>query len=224
MLNIYYDCKCKYKLGKCVNRVYKLMVLKIFKKLVNYLSLLPGIGEKSAIKIAEFMLESKYFSLDEFIDILETFKNEVHKCPECGFLAYKTEKCEICMDKNRDRKKILIVENIADVLIVESTKVYNGLYHILDGLISPEAGITPADLFIESLLKRINNDLVEEIILGLPKTSYGEITSYFIADIIKKNKNSIKITTLIEGVSSHLEINKIIPSALMSAIKNRKPL
>lgn len=200
------------------------MDIKPFNELVKYISLLPGIGEKSAIKIAIYILQNKQFSIDNLINILLSFKNDIKICSECGFLTYKSDKCEICNDEKRDNKKILVVANIEDVIIFENSKIYNGLYHVLGGLISPNLGITPDDLSIDKLLNRLESRKPEEIIIGLPKTSYGEITSYFISDIINKNKKNIKITTLSEGISSEFDINQISISTLISSFKNRKTL
>jgi len=197
------------------------MKLKPFDDLVKILTQFSGIGEKSAYKIAIDLIQKKDILLDKFINVLNSFNTDIQICKECGFLTYKSDLCEICSDNSRNKNLILIVSKIEDIFVFENLNFYDGLYHVLGGLISPLSGITPTDLSIDKLLNRLQKHRVNEIILGLPKTSYGEITSYFIKDIVNRNFPDIKISSLAQGISSEIDLNNLNPNTLISSLKNR---
>ena len=156
------------------------MNLKPVHDLIKLFSYFPGIGEKSTKKLAYFTILNKDTIIDDFINTLHSIKNDIYICKECGFLTYKSDLCHICNDNLRDHSKIMIVKDIEDVFVFEELKLHDGVYHILGGLISPSTGTTPDDLSIKKLLERIKKNLINEIIIGLPKNSNGTLTSYFI--------------------------------------------
>jgi len=165
-------------------------------KLINLFAKLPGIGHKTAERIVFHILSEPIEYSQELSKILQNLKRDLKKCKICGNYSEK-DICEICSDENRDKTKICVVEDPRDLYIIENLKIYNGLYHILFGLISPIDGISPEMLNIDSLINRVT-DNVKEIIFAFSPTAEAETTSFYISKLLK-DKN-LKITKLAYGL------------------------
>lgn len=171
--------------------------MKFLDSLVECLKKLPGVGSKTATRYAYYILER--FSeedIEQMCSVLKETKEKVHKCPICGM--YTTgEVCDICSSSLRDKTKILVVKDVKDLLSIEKTHQYNGLYHVLGGLISAIEGITPDKLNIDTLDARIN-DSIDEVIIATSLTPQGDITSLYIEKIL--SKYNIKISRIGYGM------------------------
>lgn len=174
---------------------------KLIEDAVNEISRLPGIGKKTALRLALHLLKQKEAVSEELARSILALRKEVKYCKNCHNIS-DSEICSICESKRRDHKIICVVEDIPDVLAVENTSQYNGLYHVLGGVISPIQGIGPDDLHIESLISRIsapkNGEKVEEVILALPATMEGDTTSFYITR--KLREFGIKVSTIARGI------------------------
>lgn len=171
---------------------------KLLENAVNEFSKLPGIGRKSALRLVLYLLRQETSDVSAFGNSLIQLRNEIKHCKVCHNIS-DSETCQICANPSRNNSVVCVVENIRDVMSIENTQQYNGLYHVLGGIISPMDGIGPADLEIESLLKRVESGEIIEVILALSTTMEGDTTNFY---IYRKLKNKeIKITTLARGVS-----------------------
>lgn len=169
----------------------------IIERLINLFSKLPGIGHKSAEKLVFYILSSSHEYVSSLSELLKEIKSRLKECRICGNYT-EDEICEICKDEKRDRTRICIVEDPRDIYIIENLKVYNGLYHILFGVISPIDGISPEDLNINTLIERIKGRKIEEIIFALSPTAEGETTIMYISKFLKPY--NIKVTKLAYGL------------------------
>lgn len=178
--------------------------LRSISKLVNSFQRLPGIGHKTAEKMAYQVLEMDETVVGEFSDALKEVKQNIHHCPVCG--AYtENEICDICASKTRDYDKIMVVSYAKDVIAFENIGAYNGLYHVLGGALSSVNGITIDKLNVDSLFKRIKDKKVEEIIIATNPNTEGETTALYLAHVLAKT--GVKITRLAYGLplGGHLE-------------------
>jgi recombination protein RecR len=171
---------------------------KLLENAINEFAKLPGIGKKSALRLVLHLLRQPQESVTSFAQSLIQLQNEIKYCSVCHNIS-DSEVCQICANPARNGSVICVVENIHDVMLVENTHQYNGLYHVLGGIISPMEGIGPADLEIDSLIARADGDDVTEIILALPTTMEGDTTSFYIFRKLKNNP--VRITTLARGVA-----------------------
>lgn len=187
---------------------------------VNELSRLPGIGRKTALRLALSLLrrdEEEAYALGE--SIINLRKN-VKYCRKCHNIC-DAEECKICSDKRRDAHTICVVENVNDVLIIESTGVYRGLYHVLGGVISPLDGVGPADLEIDSLLERISEEDISEVILGLSPTIEGDSTNYYLYR--KLSESGVKLTLPSRGIGVGNDLQTTDELTLGRSLQNRIP-
>jgi recombination protein RecR len=165
---------------------------------VEQFSKLPGIGERSALRMALFLLRQKKEEALAFGTALNNLVDHVVFCKICHNLS-DTEICSICSSKKRNKTILCVVENVRDVISIENTHQFNGLYHILGGIISPMEGIGPNDLEIESLIRRVHSEKINEVIFALSATMEGDTTNYY---IYKKIKSYVdKISVIARGVS-----------------------
>jgi len=173
-------------------------------RLINELTRLPGIGRKTAQRLAIFILKGDKTYAHALADAIYNLHDQIHFCPMC-FNVTEQELCTVCSDQRRDRTRVCVVEDIVDVMAIEESHEYRGLYHVLSGVISPLAGVSPRDLHIQELYDRVQKDGIEEIILALNPSTEGEATMIYIAHMLK-NLN-IHITRIASGVpiGSHLE-------------------
>ena len=173
-------------------------------ELIAQLAQLPGIGRKSAQRLAIFILKSKNGYADKLVNAIIDIKENTTFCKRCHNIA-EQELCNICRDPKRDTTKICVVEDIVDVLAIEGSREYNGLYHILGGVISPLAGVSAADLKINSLMERVTFENIGEVLLALNLSTEGEATMIYISQML--HDKNIEVTRIAHGVplGSHLE-------------------
>jgi recombination protein RecR len=191
---------------------------RLLENAVNEFAKLPGIGRKSALRLVLHLLRQEPDEVSTFGNSIMQLRNEVKHCKRCHNIS-DTEVCHICSATTRNGSVICVVENIRDVMSVENTSQFNGLYHVLGGIISPMDGIGPSDLEIESLVERIENESILEVILALSTTMEGDTTNFYIFRKLK-DKN-IKITTLARGVSVGDELEYTDEITLGRSIVNR---
>ncbi|MCH7398604.1 recombination mediator RecR [Belliella sp. DSM 107340] len=174
---------------------------KLIEDAVNEISRLPGIGKKTALRLALHLLKQKESVTESLSSSIMKLRSEIKYCEICHNVSDALE-CSICTSQRRDRRIICLVEEIPDVLAIENTSQYNGLYHVLGGVISPIQGIGPDELKIESLLKRIENpkdgEKVQEVILALPTTMEGDTTAFFITRKLKEL--GVSVSTIARGI------------------------
>lgn len=189
-----------------------------FEDLKESFEKLPGIGEKSAERFIFSILKMENEDVMEFSESLLNFKNKTKKCEICGHLTEETI-CDICKDDSRNKNVICVVEDYKNVFMLEKTKSYNGLYHVLGGLISPINDINPEDLNISALLKRKNN-VLKEIIIAISPSIEGETTSLYLQKILK-DKN-ISVSRLSYGIPLGSDLEYVDPLMMEKAIEDRK--
>jgi recombination protein RecR len=171
---------------------------RLFENAVNEFAKLPGIGRKSALRLVLHLLRQNKETVTAFGQSLIQLRNEIKHCKVCHNIS-DTDICQICTNPARNISIICVVENIRDVMLVENTQQFNGLYHVLGGIISPMDGIGPSELEINSLIERAGNGEVTEIILALPTTMEGDTTNFY---IFRKMKDKpVRVTTLSRGVA-----------------------
>jgi len=174
---------------------------KILEEAVEQLSGLPGVGKRSALRYVLFLMNEEEVKVRELSESLMRLKTHLHRCRHCHNVS-DTEVCPICASEKRQRGLVCVVENVQDVMAVENTQQYRGLYHVLGGVISPIDGISPSDLEIASLVERVRSGVpykVEEVILALPTTMEGDTTNYYINKLLQPL--GVKVTTLARGVA-----------------------
>ncbi|MDP2888801.1 MAG: recombination mediator RecR [Bacteroidota bacterium] len=191
---------------------------RLLENAVNEFAKLPGIGRKSALRLVLHILKQEVHEVEIFANSLVQLRSEVKHCRVCHNIS-DTDVCNICSNPSRNKSFICVVENIKDVMAIENTHQFNGLYHVLGGIISPMDGIGPSDLEVDSLVGRVNEGGIDEIILALSTTMEGDTTNFF---IFKKLKNlDVKISTLARGVSIGDELEYTDEVTLGRSIVNR---
>ena len=192
----------------------------LLKQAIEQFKSLPGIGERTALRLVLFLLKQDKQKALAFGETINNFIEHVQFCEVCYNIS-DSKKCSICESSHRNKKVICVVENVKDVMSIERTKTYNGVYHVLGGLISPMDGIGPSDLTIDALVNRIDNSEVSEIILATSATMEGETTNFFIN---KKLKNKdIPVSVIARGVSFGSDLEFTDELTLGKAISNRTP-
>lgn len=192
---------------------------KSFTQLVNSLTILPGVGEKTAERYAYAIYEQDFQEIESLSNALIDFKNNIKNCSICGCLS-DDEICDVCSSENRDKSTICIVEDSKNVFFIEKAKKYNGYYHVLNGLISPIDGKNPEDLNISNLLNERLTPDVKEIIIALNPSIEGEVTSLYLQKLLE-NKN-IKISRLSYGIPMGSDIEYLDPIMVSKAWDDRK--
>ena len=193
---------------------------RLLENAVNEFSSLPGIGRKTALRLVMHLLRQSENDVERFGENIIRLKKEVHYCTRCHNIS-DTEICEICNDSSRDESLLCVVENIRDVIAIENTGQYRGLYHVLGGIISPMDGIGPSDLNIASLEEKVKSGSIREVILALSTTMEGDTTNFYIYRRIGVNK--LKISTLSRGVAIGDELEYTDEITLGRSIVNRTP-
>lgn len=192
---------------------------KSFERLVNTLTILPGVGEKTAERFVYSIYEKDIEEIENLANALIDFKKNIKVCEICGCLS-DTKICNICDNKKRDNSTICVVEDSKNVFFIEKTGKYDGLYHVLNGLISPIDGKDPDDLNIMSLIdKRINSN-IKEIIIALNPSIEGEVTSLYIQKLLEKY--NIKVSRLSYGIPMGTDIEYLDPVMITKAWEDRK--
>lgn len=192
------------------------MYPKSFENLINTFEKLPGVGAKTAQRYAFSLLEKNDDEINEIVQNLVDIKS-IRKCKTCGFITDGDE-CLFCKDKLRDQSKIMVVANSQDVVAIEKTESYKGLYHVLNGLISSSKGIYPEDINIDGLLKRINST-TKEIIIATSPTMDGEMTALYLDKVLKDK--GILVTRLAHGLPMGANLDYADDLTLIKALNNR---
>ena len=193
---------------------------RLLENAVNEFSRLPGIGRKSALRLVLHLLRQEKEAVVAFGESLIQLRNEIKHCKVCHNIS-DSETCQICSNPARNRSVICVVENIRDVMLFENTHQYNGLYHVLGGIISPMDGIGPADLEIDSLIRRSEKEDITEIILALPTTMEGDTTNFYIFRKLKGKP--VKVTTLARGIAVGDDLEYTDEVTLGRSLVNRVP-
>lgn len=182
---------------------------------------LPGIGNKTATRLAFYTIDMDNDNVNDFAKSLISAKRDLHYCSVCGNIT-EEDPCEICQDKNRDQSTILVVEQPKDVMAFDKLNDYHGLYHVLHGVLSPTEGLGPEDINIASLIKRLQNEEVKEVIIATNATPEGEATAMYLARLIKPA--GIKVTRLAHGLSVGGDIEYADEMTLMKAVEGRQEI
>ena len=185
---------------------------------VNEFAKLPGIGKKSALRLVLHLLKKEQNEVEQFSEALSKMRTEIKFCSRC-FNVSDTVICNICINPMRQQHLLCVVENIRDVIAIESTQQFNGLYHVLGGIISPLDGIGPEQLTIDALVERIKNEEIEEVIFALNPNIQGDTTIYYIGRKLKEIK--VKITTIARGIAFGGELEYADEMTLAKSIANR---
>lgn len=188
-------------------------------KLIESYAKLPGIGNKTATRLAFYTLSMSDDDVTNFAQSLLSAKRDLHYCSICGNIT-EEDPCSICQDKSRDRSQILVVEDTQDVMAMERMQEYHGLYHVLHGVISPVDGTGPDDINLASLVKRLQQHKeVKEVIVATNASSDGEVTAQYLAKLIKPA--GIKVTRLAHGLSVGSDIDYADKMTLYRAVEGR---
>ena len=186
---------------------------------VEQLSSLPGIGKKSALRFALYLLKQPVENVERFGNSIVSMRREIKYCTECNMIS-DGPKCSVCADQRRDHRTICVVESLRDVLSIEATGEYRGVYHVLGGVISPMDGIGPADLPIDALCRRVEGARVDEVILALSTGMEGETTSFYLYKVL--SPMNVKITTIARGVAFGDDLEYTDQLTLGKSIANRQ--
>ena len=191
---------------------------------VDQFASLPGIGRKTALRLVLHLLRQPNKEVEAFAGALTRLKQEVKYCRVCHTISDQ-EVCPICQSHSRDKHTVCVVENVQDVMSIENTGQYNGLYHVLGGIISPMDGVGPSDIEIDSLVARVENDDVREVILALPTTMEGDTTNFYIyrrlQNTMLHHATPIKISQIARGVAIGNELEYTDEITLGRSIVNR---
>ncbi len=190
-------------------------------RLINEMSKLPGIGSKTAQRLAFYILSLEDKEAEQLAQSILTAKREMRYCSVCGNLT-DTDPCSICSDPSRDETEICVVESPKDVMAMERIREFNGLYHVLHGVISPMDGVGPEDINLMSLLKRLQSSDVKELIIATNPNIEGEATAMYIARLIKPS--GIKVTRIAHGIPVGGDLEYADEVTLLKAMEGRREL
>lgn len=193
---------------------------KYIEQAVEQIASLPGIGRKTALRLVLNLLNRDDSEVKSFADAITTMKQNVKQCTSCGNIA-DSELCSVCEDPKRDPGLICVVEDIRDILAIESTESYKGVYHVLGGIISPMDGIGPADLNIQHLIDRCASGEVTEVIFALSATMEGDTTNFYLYKKLKDHE--VRLSVLSRGVSVGTELQYADEITLSRSLLNRQP-
>lgn len=188
---------------------------------VGELSKLPGVGRRTALRLALHILRQELADVDLLSHSIYNFKHNVKNCTQCNNIS-DDDLCPICLDKKRNRTMLCLVEHVGDLLSIETTGQFNGLYHVLGGIISPINGIAPGDLHLDLLEKNIERNKVREVIMALPTTMEGETTAYYLSK--RLGKLGVEISAISRGIGFGDEIEYADSLTISHALRHRKPL
>ncbi|MFO8236305.1 MAG: recombination mediator RecR [Bacteroidales bacterium] len=193
---------------------------KLLRDAVDEFAKLPGIGKKTAFRLVLFLLNQDKEEVKQFGETIIRLRNEIKRCESCNVIS-DNNLCPVCSDENRDHSVVCVVENSRDVIAIENTQQYNGIYHVLGGIISPMDGIGPGDLNLKNLQNKIEANHVQEIILALSTTMEGDTTNFY---LYKRFLDfPIKITTIARGISIGDDLEFADELTLGKSITNRTP-
>ncbi len=189
--------------------------------LIECFNHLPGIGEKTAERLALSTLNFDEETIQIFAKSLKDVKTKIQKCSRCNNLA-EGDLCEICKDDSRDKKVLCVVENPKNIMLFEKLGTFRGYYHVIDGLISPLDGINPEDIHIPQLIERIKKEKIEEVILALKPSVEGETTSLYISKLL--SKTNVLVSKIAHGVPLGADMDYVDSLTLELALENRKKI
>ena len=194
----------------------------LLQSVVSELQKLPGIGRRTALRLAMHLLRMETESVDGMTRAIDRFRHDIKHCARCNNLS-DTDLCPICADEERDRSTICVVEQVADLLSIENTHQYRGLYHVLGGVISPMQGIAPSDLKIDLLCERIAEGEVKEVILAISTSVEGETTLFYLMSRLRQFPD-VKVSTIARGIGFGDELEYVDELTITHALMNRRLL
>ena len=189
--------------------------------LINSFKNLPGVGEKTAERMALAMLDFDKSKLDSFATAIIDVKNKIKRCSICNNLS-ENDKCDICLDKSREHDVICVVEDVKNVILFEKNGLFNGQYHVLNGLISPVDGIDPSDINVDALLERVEKEKIKEVIIAVKPSIEGETTALYISKKLE-NKDVI-VSKIAHGIPMGADMEYIDAMTLETALFERKKI
>ncbi len=192
----------------------------LLEEAVDQLASLPGVGRRTALRLALHLLDEPRENVEQFAGSLVRLRNDIRRCPVCGMIS-DDGVCPVCSDTRRDAATVCVVESLRDVLSIENTGQYNGLYHILGGIISPIDGIGPGDLNIQPLCDRLAQGRVTEVVMALSTSMEGETTAYYLYKQI--SRFPVKVSAIARGVGFGDDLEYTDELTLGRSITNRQP-
>lgn len=195
---------------------------RLLQDVVGELSKLPGIGRRTALRLAMHLLKMEQESVSDMTRSIDRFRGEIRYCATCNNLSDE-EHCPICQDGTRDRSTICVVEQVGDLLSIENTRQYRGLYHVLGGVISPMQGIAPSDLKIDLLTQRIATGEIREVILAISTSVEGETTLFYLMNRLRQYPQ-VKVTTIARGIGFGDELEYVDELTITHALMNRREI
>jgi recombination protein RecR len=193
----------------------------LLKDLIEKLQWLPGVGRKSAQRIAFYLQKMDTTRVQELTDAIMRARTRLKECSSCYNLSEKNP-CEICSNEGREKDRICVVEQPSDVMVIEKTSEYRGIYHVIHGVISPIDNIGPEDLRIDSLISRLRNGSVSEVIIATNPTTEGDVTAIYIAKLVKPL--GIKVTRIARGLPMGSDLDLADTTTLSRALEGRSEL
>ncbi len=193
---------------------------KLLNDVVGEFTKLPGIGRRTAMRLALHILKMESFSVAEMTESISNFRTNIKNCTRCNNLSDDLI-CPICADEQRDRTTLCVVEQVGDLLSVEATRQYKGLYHVLGGVISPMRGVAPSDLKIDLLIDRVAEGTVREVILAISTSIEGETTLFYIMNRLRNYPN-VKVSNIARGIGFGDELEYVDELTITHALMNRR--
>ena len=187
---------------------------------VSEFAKLPGIGRRTALRLAMHLLKMERESVEQMTDSIARFRREVRHCELCNNLS-DTARCPICSNPERDRTTICVVEQVGDLMSIENTRQYKGLYHVLGGVISPMQGVGPSDLKIDLLMDKVATGEVKEVILAISTSVEGETTLFYILNRLRQYP-SVRVSTIARGIGFGDELEYVDELTITHALRNRR--
>lgn len=192
---------------------------KSFEELLECFKSLPGIGEKNAERLCFAVLQFSEEQAKNFSNSIMNVKNKIKKCNICNNYTEDSDTCEICNDAARDKSTICVVENVKDLILLEKSNAYKGIYHVLEGLISPLEGINPEDIKINQLINRIKKENIKEVILALNMTMEGETTSLYISKLLEGT--GVSVSKIAAGIPVAADMEYLDSLTIQRALEGR---
>ena len=193
---------------------------KLLQDAVSEFSKLPGIGRRTALRLAMHLLKMEQGAVEQMADSIARFRRDVRHCEECNNLSDEA-RCPICQNPARDRSTVCVVEQVGDLMSIENTRQYKGLYHVLGGVISPMQGVGPSDLKIDMLIDKVASGSVREVILAISTSVEGETTLFYIMNRLKAFP-SVKVSTIARGIGFGDELEYVDELTITHALLNRR--
>lgn len=193
---------------------------RLLQEAVSEFAKLPGIGRRTALRLAMHLLKMETSSVEQMTDSIARFRRDIRYCELCNNLS-DTDRCPICNNPERDRSTICVVEQVGDLMSIENTRQYRGLYHVLGGVISPMQGVGPSDLKIDLLLDKVASGSVKEVILAISTSVEGETTLFYIMNRLKQYPD-VKVSTIARGIGFGDELEYVDELTITHALLNRR--